>query len=739
MKHCKFTIFIILFVPIISFGSKIDELKKKLETELSDTSKCNTLINLSNAHISKSTNDALLYVEEALQLSEKIHNKKYQAEALNTKGIIKKKMGKYDEAIKLYKQSYSIFKDLNDQKSMATVLNRLGVANKNLGNLEVALDYYAQAKEKCLLTNDTNTLLSIYNNIGIVYKHLGEYEKALSNYFECLKLNEKYGDADDIANVKNNIAVIYRASGQSDKAFELYNEVLEIHKANNNIEGQARSLGYIANAYSDLKKDYVKSNEYNFKALELAKQYGNESLIANILANTGSNFNGLKDYKTAIEYFEKALNIYENSSNDYASAYVLFQLSIANRELNNLNKAKEYAEKGYEIVKEYSDYSMLRDAHKCLHTVYEAMKKYDLAYYHLNELHKMEMKQNTEEKNKLVAEQQAIYESYKKEQEIEVLQKEKALSEAELNKKKITIYAFIAGFALFLILIVVVIKNNREKSKTLTILEESNTKIVLQKNIIEQKNKDITDSILYAKRIQSAMLNRNENFAKKFKEFFVLYLPKDIVSGDFYWLNENNDSLFFSVADCTGHGVPGAFMSIIGYNSLNAALEKNISSPSKILHFLDERVKNALTSSNNEAVKDGMDIAICKLNKHNNELTFGGAINSAITVYENEINVLKGSKKYIGNGLSEVGEMNFEEKNVKLRDREMVYLASDGFADQFGGEKGKKLKTANYKKILLDIYKKPLAEQREILLKEFQAWKKDYEQIDDICVLGIRV
>ncbi len=727
-----------LFIQAVAFAGKVDELKKELETELSDAERCSVLVKLSNGLISKSTNDALLYAEEALELSKKINHKGYQADALNTKGIIMKKMGKYDDAIKLYKQSYSIYKDLNDQKSMAIVLNRLGVSNKNLGNFEVALDYYAQAKEKCLLTNDTNTLLSIYNNVGIVYKHLGEYEKALSNYFECLKLNEKYGDADDIANVKNNIAVIYRALGQADKAFELYNEVLKLYENNNNIEGQARSLSYIANAYSDLKKDYVKSNEYNFKALELAKQYGNESLIANILTNTGSNYSGLKDYKTAIEYFEKGLSVYDKSSNDYASAYVLFQLSIANRELNNLSKAREYAEKGYEIVKETSDYSMIRDAHKCLHVVYSAMNKYDLAYLHLNELHKMEMKQNSEEKNKLLAEQQAIYESYKKQQEIEVLQKEKALSEAELNKKKITIYAFVGGLVLFLILIIVVIKNNRDKSKTLEVLEESNTKIILQKNIIEQKNKDITDSILYAKRIQSAMLNRNENFAKKFKEFFVLYIPKDIVSGDFYWLNENENSLFFSVADCTGHGVPGAFMSIIGYNSLNAALEKNISSPSKILEFLDERVKNALTSSHNEEVKDGMDIAICKLSKNANELVFGGAINSAITVFEDDIQVLKGSKKYIGNGLTDINT-NFEEQKVSLREGEMIYLASDGFADQFGGEKGKKLKTANYKKILLDIYKKPLNEQKEILLTEFEKWKKGYEQIDDICVMGIRV
>lgn len=727
-----------IFIQSFAFADKIDNLKKELETELSDSSKCRVLIKLSNAYISKSTNDALIYAEEALQLSEKTNHKQYKADALNTKGIIMKKMGKYDDAIKLYKEAYVIYKDLNEQKSMAIVLNRLGVANKNLGNFEVALDYYAQAKEKCLLTKDTNTLLSIYNNVGIVYKHLGEYEKALSNYFECLKLNEKHGDADDIANVKNNIAIIYRASGQADKAFEIYNEVLEIHKANNNIEGQARSLSYIANAYSDLKKDYIKSNEYNFQALELAKQYGNKSLIANILANTGSNYSGLKDYKTALEYFEKALSIYENSSNDYASAYVMFQLSIANRELGNLNKALMYAEKGYKITQETSDYSSLRDAHKCLHMVYSAMNNYDLAYFHLNELHKMEMEQNNEEKNKLLAEQQAIYESYKKQQEIEVLQKEKALSEAELNKKKITIYAFVGGLILFLILIIVVIKNSREKSKTLQVLEESNAKIILQKNIIEQKNKDITDSILYAKRIQSAMLNRNENFAKKFKEFFVLYLPKDIVSGDFYWLNENSDSLFFSVADCTGHGVPGAFMSIIGYNSLNAALEKNISSPSKILQFLDERVKNALTSSHNEEVKDGMDIAICKLSKNKNELTFGGAINSAITVHEDNIKVLKGSKKYIGNGLSN-SEINFEEQQISLKGGEMIYLASDGFADQFGGEKGKKLKTANYKKILLDIYKKPLSEQKEILLTEFEKWKKGYEQIDDICVMGIRV
>ncbi len=717
----------------ISFYKEIIKNKKNSTEDIAQA-----YLKLSGLVISKSINESLQYAEEGLAQAEKINSKPLIADAYNCIGLARKKMGDYEKAIDYYKKALDIYKELNDQKAIALMYNRLGVACKNIGEFEKALEYYQLAKEKIAITKDTNLLFSLYNNIGVVQKRLGNYELALKNYFECLQLSEAISDLNQLNNTKNNIGNIYINLGEYDKAFSLFNEVYENHKSTDNIEGMAYSFYHIAKLFTK-KGDYSNAIVYYRKAISLSEQLGDNSLLATNYNSIGGVYIDLKQTDSAMFCYENALKYLENSSNPLDFSSVLLSIGNLHYKKENYALALSYMQKAYNIGGDLGDYSLSINLHHSLYTTYEKRKEFEKAFFHLKNLYQLESEKTSEEKEKLLAEQQAIYDSYKKEQEIEVLQKEKALSEAELNKKKITIYAFIAGFVLFLILIVVVIKNNREKSKTLTILEESNTKIVLQKNIIEQKNKDITDSILYAKRIQSAMLNRNENFAKKFKGFFVLYLPKDIVSGDFYWLNENNDSLFFSVADCTGHGVPGAFMSIIGYNSLNAALEKNISSPSEILHFLDERVKNALTSSNNEEMKDGMDIAICKLNKHNNELTFGGAINSAITVYENEINVLKGSKKYIGNGLSEIGEVNFEERSVMLRDGEMVYLASDGFADQFGGEKGKKLKTANYKKLLLDIYKKPLTEQREILLKEFQAWKKDYEQVDDICVLGIRV
>jgi ligand-binding sensor domain-containing protein/serine phosphatase RsbU (regulator of sigma subunit) len=284
----------------------------------------------------------------------------------------------------------------------------------------------------------------------------------------------------------------------------------------------------------------------------------------------------------------------------------------------------------------------------------------------------------------------------------------------------------------------------QEKEK----VEIINQEVVAQKAIIEAKNNDITDSIKYAKNIQEALLPPLQNLHKEFNDAFVLYLPKDIVSGDFYWFAKRNKKRFIASVDCTGHGVPGAFMSIVGNTLLNEIVtEKNITSPAEILNELHVGVKTALKQSGdseNER-RDGMDIALCSLNEEGNMLEYAGA-NRPLWMFrksksgEESFEMIKANKFPIG-GLEMENEVKrtFTNHEIPVEKGDLVYIFSDGYADQFGGEKGKKFMVGNMQKLVADIYEKPIKEQEQLLLKNFISWRGEHEQVDDVLVIGFRV
>jgi len=264
--------------------------------------------------------------------------------------------------------------------------------------------------------------------------------------------------------------------------------------------------------------------------------------------------------------------------------------------------------------------------------------------------------------------------------------------------------------------------------------------IVLQKEIIEKKNKNITDSIHYAKRIQDATLPDIGLMNLYLKNSFVLFKPKDIVSGDFYWIEKKGDEILFAVVDCTGHGVPGAFLSLIGHNSLNQIVnELNILTPSEILGELNKSVNRTLQNNvEGSHIQDGMDMSICSLNVKTNLLQFAGAYNPLYIVNGNDIREIKGDKISIGSGGDELNK-KFTNTVIQLDKNDCIYLFSDGFADQFGGPKGKKFKYSRFKELLIDINKMSMKEQQQNLDTTITKWQGDLEQIDDVCVIGISI
>ena len=276
-------------------------------------------------------------------------------------------------------------------------------------------------------------------------------------------------------------------------------------------------------------------------------------------------------------------------------------------------------------------------------------------------------------------------------------------------------------------------------------VNERTAEIEQQKEEIEEKNKDIMGSIHYAQRIQNAILPSSTLINDCLPESFVLFKPKDIVSGDFYWVspvttsNTNEKVILFCVADCTGHGVPGAFMSLIGNSYLKLSLnEPSVNSPAQALDFLNKGVISTLQQNNTEKIKDGMDLALCAWFKTSNKLYFSGAKNPLYIIKNGELIEIKGDKHPIGAYLDGTLEP-FTNHAVDLEGGECIYLFSDGYPDQFGGEKGKKFMYGKFKKLLLEIHTKPMKEQQQILNDRFVEWQGDMEQIDDVCIVGVRV
>jgi serine phosphatase RsbU (regulator of sigma subunit) len=263
------------------------------------------------------------------------------------------------------------------------------------------------------------------------------------------------------------------------------------------------------------------------------------------------------------------------------------------------------------------------------------------------------------------------------------------------------------------------------------------------KVVIERKNKDILDSIKYAKKIQDSILPEERYISQLLPENFILFQPKDIVSGDFYWIERKNNKVFVAIADCTGHGVPGAFMSIIGNNLLNQAVhEKNLEDPELILNYMNVSVSSTLgqntSEQNTSRIKDGMDIALIVIDFSNNHMKFAGAQRPVVIVRENEVVEFKGDRMPVGGYL--FGQyIKFAGHETELKKGDCLYLFSDGYADQFGGEMNKKFKYAKLRELLRSIHSEPMSVQCEILKEAHHIWKGENEQVDDICLVGMRV
>lgn len=331
---------------------------------------------------------------------------------------------------------------------------------------------------------------------------------------------------------------------------------------------------------------------------------------------------------------------------------------------------------------------------------------------------------------------EALRQSLKYEYEKEMLIREKEQEKRE-EKQRIILYAIIA--ILILVVLFSVIIYNR-----LRVTRKQSAEISRQKSLVEKKNKEIIDSINYANRIQQALLKTEEYVSEHLPPHFVLFLPKDIVSGDFYWSHEVDEYMYVAVSDCTGHGVPGAFMSMLGIAFLNEICARGkYLSPAEILDRLRYKIIEELSQTGKDGGnKDGMDISLAKINLTTNKIEWAGVNNPLWIIRSKDgkenkkLEVIKGDRQPIGHYAA---MKPFKNHFINLFKGDTIYLFSDGFADQFGGPKKRKFMVKNFKREIMDITGEPLGKQKQLLKSTFYEWKSHYEQVDDVCILGLRI
>lgn len=626
---------------------------------------------------------------------------------------------------------------------VAGAYNNYGYALNIEGKRDGALEYFLKSKEILEEIDHKAGLSDVYNNIGLIYKNAGQISKCLEYYFKCLKICEALDDTKGKASSLNNIGMMYKELEDYEKSLEyLHNALREWEKLDNK-RGISNTLGNLGLLYSKVGKPEL-SLEYYFKALILNERIGDKEGIGTELGNVGWSYLEQGKYTKALEYFERSLQ-YRRMINDKAGiAYGIFNLGSVHRRLGNNDLALKYAMESLEMGRTLGYPDIIKRTSYLLYAIYKEQKMSDEALAMHELLIQMRDSMSNDQARKAGLKKQYQYEFELKEKELKTEQEMRELKHNdEMQRQRIVFIAAATVGVIFLIFSIVLYKRFRVTRQQKSIIEEQKQKMDTAFSALHEKNKEVMDSIYYARRIQNALLTSEDYFKQHLKrDYFILYKPKDIVSGDFYWCTNVTDEegkvnkLYLVVGDSTGHGVPGAFMSLLNIGFLSEAInEKHIEDTDEIFNYARKRL---IENVNKEGQKDGFDgAAFCieQTPEGITRLSYSAANCKPLVIRRGEIIQLSNDRMPVG-----MGELNnkFSQFTFDIESGDSLYIFTDGFADQFGGPRGKKFKSKPLEEFIANISPLPVAQQHLKLSETFNTWKGNLEQVDDVCVVGIR-
>ena len=572
-----------------------------------------------------------------------------------------------------------------------------------------------------------------YYSIGNYYNGKGEYQLALANFIDGYNVYEKINNKRAMSNLMNSMGNTYLGINNSKRAFEAYSKSYEIASIDSNKYMMGISSIGLGNMQL-LDKRADKALEFFLRAKNIFSTSQNSvyplsvsyTLIGDALIELGK-------FDEAFLNFNKAIEELKMLNNSYGIAATYNVIGKAYLKKGDSDKALDFFLKSYSIFVERNAYDDLQNVSLSISNIYKQKNNFEKALQYFSNYNNFKDSVFNSTNNKQLLEVEAKYETGKKVQEIEV-------QRLKLKEHTFQRNVLIASVVLIILILILLYNRYNVKRKAHGALTIANHNLEIKNNIIEHKNTEITDSIKYAQRIQNAIFPSLDSLDKWLPQNFVLFNPKDIVSGDFYWATEYNNKFYLAVCDCTGHGVPGAFMSLLNVGFLNEAIkEKNITEPNEILNFVRKRV---IESIGNDGQQDGMDAILICLDINftsqtaNKTLTYAAANNEPVLIRDNKLLELPKDKMPVGKG--EKTE-NFTSYSIELQHGDALYLYTDGYADQFGGPKGKKFKYKPLNNLLLSGSTLKMQKQKEDLLQTLNNWKGDLEQVDDICIVGIKM
>lgn len=642
---------------------------------------------------------ALFYANEAQELANKLNYKEGLAVANMNLGDIYSDQGDYPQALENYFEAIGLNYQLQNNYRLASNFSKIGYVYINQGNYPEALSSFLMSLRINQQIGDNGSIAMDYASIGSVYNQQGNYEKALNYYLKALAIDVELGDDTFVATDLGNIGSVYLAQGNYSEALIYFTDALTLDEKIGDKYGISYDLSCLGDIYY-AQGNPEKALEYYKKALVICKELGYKNGIASNYTSIGDLYLQQKEFKLASAFIDSSQVL----SNAIGANDIMQSNFVSLFRLDSINGDFKSAFENYKNYISYRDYLINEENNE---KIIQAQMNFDF-------------------------EQQQLAEQAEQD-------KKDAISDAESQKQKIIRNGFIIGFILMLLLVFFVFRSYRQKNQANLIISQQKQEVENQKVIVEAKNKDIFDSINYAERIQRSFLATTDILNQNLNDYFVFFQPKDIVSGDFYWAGVLANNNFAIVnADSTGHGVPGAIMSILNISSIEKAVEKGLNQPAAIFNDTRKTIIERLKKDGSpDGGRDGMDASLISINASKTKMFYVAAQNPIWLIRNGELIEIKPEKMPVGK--HENDSAPFIGGECDLHKGDLIYTITDGFQDQFGGPKGKKFMLKKMREYILSISNLPMKQQHNLLLDVFTDWKGNLEQVDDVCLIGVRI
>lgn len=712
IELCKpFLLFLILVTNLICFGQtkEIDSLRRTLEINKNDSDKLKTLHNLCiKLRLKSEFNEALECASQGINISSNLKNEKdkknWTIKFLRESKINYFAKNDFPNSLKCMLSVLKINEELDDKEGICSAYFDLAISYKEEGSYAEALEILLKAQKIQQGLNNSYGIALSYSELGENYSKIGDFKLSLKNYLLAIRKYEEYNDTVSASYILYSVGDLFVKRHEADSALKYFLEAIKI---------------------VEKKPENSRDNQ----------------LIANAFSRIGESYEAKEQYNVAIRYVLQSIKINEKfGGGGLADSY--FILSRIYYKQQELISAQKFCSKALLYIDRinwspYERWTLSEKANVLMSNIEMKLGRCEESIaYHKASISARDSLHNENRVKKSVREQMQFEIDKKLLADSLKLVEERNINDIKFKQERDQRYFLYGGLALLILFGSVMFNRFTVTKKQKFLIEKKEKETQVQKHLIEEKQKEIVDSISYAKRLQEAILPPQQFVNTHLINNFIYYQPKDIVAGDFYWAEKVDDFFFIAAADSTGHGVPGAMVSVVCSNALNRTIKEfKLTETGKILDKTRELVIETFEKSASE-VKDGMDISLLCIDSKNKNIFWSGANNPLWYIQDSELKEIKGDKQPVGKSYD---TKPFTTNEISYKSDTTFYLFTDGLADQFGGPKGKKFKYKQFEELLVSINDKPMQEQSDIISQKFEEWRGILEQVDDVCVIGIKI